>query len=122
MPKRSESDAIQVRKASAPLCCSRHAIILTTLRLRSPARGFDATCQGFELVEAEFSVEAISVVGHRSWLKLCGWGMSPMYTPSPQSMHRVMMQVQLSCDLAPTGLKPLKTPPRDGEKVLSGDR
>ena len=40
------------------------------LGLIGPARGFDATCQGFELVEAEFSVEAISVVGHRSGLKV----------------------------------------------------
>ena len=117
MPKGSESDAIQVRKACDPLCCSRHAIILTTLRLSSPARGFDATCQGFELVEAEFSVEAISVVGHRSWLKLCGWGISPMHIPSPQSINRVMTEHKTTGDLAHTGVNPLKTPTCDGVNV-----
>ena len=40
------------------------------LGLIGPARGFDASCQGFELVEAEFSVEAIIGVGHRSWLNV----------------------------------------------------
>ena len=43
------------------------------LGLIGPARGFDTTCEGFELVEAEFSVEAVSVVGHRSWLKMYSW-------------------------------------------------
>ena len=72
------------------------------LGLIGPARGFDTTCESFELVEAEFSVEAVSVVGHRSWLKMYSWGISPMHTPSPQSMDRVMTQVQLSRDLAHT--------------------
>ena len=72
------------------------------LGLIGPARGFDATCQGFELVEAEFNVEAVSVVGHRSWLKMYSWGISPMHTPSPQSMDRVMTQHKTTGDLAHT--------------------
>ena len=87
------------------------------LGLIGPARGFDASCQGFELVEAEFSVEAISGVGHRSWLQMCGWGISPMHTPSPQSMDRVMTQHKTTGDHAHTGVNPLKTPTCDGVNV-----
>jgi len=52
------------------------------------------------------------------------WGISPMHTPSPQSMDRVMTQVQLSRDLAHMDDKALKTPLEAGQSacdVLSGD-
>ena len=94
------SDAVEIAEANEHIVGCRNFSVVS-FGCRGGLRcSFDATGDAFQLIQAEFSVEAVGGGGSHGSLWSVGCrGRSPMTTPSPQSIDHGMTCVRRDRDL-----------------------